>query len=261
MLLRKYGSFLLAAAISVTAFSCDDDDDPIVDITDPEVIITSPTDEQLTAGYTQGETIEVRGSASDNGTLDFVEINVFAPDGTAWYTNTDLSDINEDNVSISDDILIPMEAPIGTHTLEIIVNDVEGNTQSDEWTFEVMAPMPDDNATFNVTVPESTPESAQIFLAGDITEGETDVDGEWELTDNGDGTYSASFYVPADTEYKLRIKTDDESDVWRYVETDENCEDIAEGGTDGSRMYTASDDMQTFDITVANWNNLGDCTQ
>ena len=100
--------------------------------------------------------------------------------------------------------------------------------------------------TINVTsVPATTPPDDTLFIAGSFN--------NWDpghptylLTNEGDGTYYITFTPPAGTiEYKFTRGS------WATVESN------ASGGFIPNRTYHYSGGMQSIDVSIAGWENIG----
>lgn len=263
MLLKKFSYLLLAGCISTFAMSCDDEDDTIpeiVDTTDPVGSLTSPTSDQITAGFAPGDVITVTGTVTDDRDLESVTLSFAAPDEdpAGWLKTWEEAQITDNTLEINESITIPADAEDGTYVLTLRAHDDADNIFSQSWNITVASAATEENVTFNVTVPAGTPEGAQIFLVGQMTGWAADEDGMWELTDNGDGTYSGTFAVTEESlaegqGYKFRIKSDDAADAWKFVEKDAECAEIDD------RQYEFMTEMQTIDVTVENWRNVEPC--
>jgi hypothetical protein len=112
------------------------------------------------------------------------------------------------------------------------------------------------SVTFNVTVPEWTPEGSTVYIAGllDRLDGglpQWDPDGV-ELTQDGPTSWSITLTGAESTQiaYKYTLGT------WETVEKDATCGEI------GDRQLTLSygdDGSQVVNDTVPNWRNVNPC--
>ncbi len=264
MLLKKYSYLLLAGCLTTFAISCDDEDDTIpevIDSTKPTATITSPTQTQLDEGFMPGGTITVTGTVMDDRDLESVTLQLTeSGQTTPWHNMTwEEDDFTGNELEINETITIPADAAEGTHVLTLTAQDDAENVFTQSWNIEVMAAQ-EGNVTLNVTVPESTPEDAVLYVVGTMNDWPGDSDPEeYMLTRNDDGTYTGTFNFTEDAEFKFRVQAEEGADRWKYVEQgafDEaanDCPDIE------NRLYTYSEDMQTIDIVVENWRNLGSC--
>jgi len=108
------------------------------------------------------------------------------------------------------------------------------------------------DVTFVVTVPESTPEDAVIYIAGDFGNagypawGDAFDSEDMKLTKNADGTYSITLEGIAEgTEYKYVL-----NGSWDTAERTEVCGEVPNRKTGSS---------PTIEDVVANWDGYGDC--
>ncbi|EMR04792.1 DUF4625 domain-containing protein [Cesiribacter andamanensis] len=261
MLLKKF-SYLLLSALLVTSVACKDDEGgPVIDVSDPEATLTSPTTAQLEAGFDPGDSYTVAGTVTDNGGLQSVSLTVAAPGAAAtpWYTkNWTATQINGTTATLNETITIPNDAAAGTHVMTLRATDLSGNDFEQTWNINVRAAA-EGNTTFSVTVPENTPEGAKVFVVGQMTGWGADQEGMWELTDDdNDGVYTGTFDITQESVaggngYKFRILSDDSADAWKFVEKGAECEEL------DNRTYTYSASMQTIDAEVLNWRNIDPC--
>jgi hypothetical protein len=110
------------------------------------------------------------------------------------------------------------------------------------------------SVTFNVTVPESTPSDAIVYIAGSLS----GFDGglpDWDpsgvaLTKVGDFDWTITLTGPdpMTVQYKFTLGS------WDYVETGASCEDIP------NRQSAVTYGTQTVSDTVLNWNGIPPCS-
>ena len=258
MLLKKYSYLLLAGVLATFSVACDKEDDTLKDEVMPTVTLTSPTQDQANEGFTTGSSFTVTGTVSDNRDLETVTLTVMAPGATTpWYNKTwTEADFSGNQLQLNETIDIPATTEAGTHIMTLTALDDAKNLLTQSWDIKIML---SENATFNVTVPAGTPENAQIFVVGNFTPNGwdfKDTNEAFMLTRNADGTFSGNFKLPEGqaSEFKFRIKSDDPADAWKFVEKDANCEELA-----ANRTATGTNQMQTFDFTIANWRNVTPC--
>ncbi len=109
------------------------------------------------------------------------------------------------------------------------------------------------SVTFHVTVPESTPSEATVYIAGSLS----GFDGglpNWDpsgvaLTKVGDFEWTITLTGPdpQTVDYKFTLGS------WDFVEKDTTCEDIS------NRVVWVTYGSQTFSDTVLNWGNIPPC--
>lgn len=254
MLLKKYSYLLLAGVLATFSVACDDEDGTTIrDTEKPTATLTSPTQDQVTAGFMAGTSLTVTGTVSDNRDLETVTLMINAPgETTPWFTETwTEADFSGNTLQINETIDIPANTAEGAHTMTLTALDDAENLFTQTWTLNIM---PGENARFNVTVPAGTPEDAKIFVVGTFSPNGWDSDDTNEafmLTRNEDGTFSGNFMIPeGDQEFKFRIKSDDPNNMWKFEEGTAECQPTQ------NRTATGTGEMQTLSFTVDNFRNV-----
>jgi hypothetical protein len=266
MLLKKF-SYLLLSALLVTSVACKDDDDPVVaDTTAPTATFTSPTEDQLSAGFGPGGSFTITGTVVDDMGLKSATLATTGPDAAsvAWGTNNwSEADVNNSkSLPVSFTVQIPENAAPGIYTTTFTAVDNANNASTPQtWTFEVGELS--DEMTFTITIPEALPEGTNVYIAGEFA--------------NPDGT-AATWSQPGtnagmmmtridDTNYTITLPYMDSGDTpdgiieykffrgegWGNGEVLETCEG-APNRTFTLPAHTLNNDID--DITIPAWENF-----
>jgi hypothetical protein len=222
-------------------WSCNNDDDAVQDTQQPAITLTSPSQDQFNAGFEVGSTVTVSGTVTDNDQLDRVSLVLTHSTGIPLYTE-EWEDINQQSLSLNETVTIPAITPAGQYTLTINAVDRSNNEASVSYNFAIRVPQ----VVFNVTTPATTPDNANVHIVGAFNEwqpGETN----YQLTKVDDNLYRIALDWSAGTEYKFTLGS------WERVEKGPECEEV------DNRIFTASEDPQTIDVTIDNWRGLGEC--
>lgn len=262
MFVKKYSHLVLMALLSFSVAACSDDD--AGDTSAPTVAIAEETTTALNAGVEAGSTITVTGTITDETSVEYINLLIEDAGGNVLY-DEEWDDVNQASYALNESITIPADADEGMATMTLTTDDGAGNEETQTWTFMINAPA-EPNARFTVTVPSGTPENAEVFIVGDFTPNgweSDDSDDRFMLTRNTDGTYSGDFVLPEGEaqQFRFRIRSDDSSDLNRYIEVDAECTALTEDFLSTDRSFTATGTLQTTTYTVANWNNMGDCVE
>jgi hypothetical protein len=218
MLLKKF-SYLLLSALLVTSVACKDDDDPVVaDTTAPTATFTSPTEDQLSAGFGPGGSFTITGTVVDDMGLKSATLATTGPDAAAvaWGTNNwSEADVNNSkSLPVSFTVQIPENAAPGIYTTTFTAVDNANNASTPQtWTFEVGELS--DELTFTINIPEALAEGENLYIAGEFA----NPDGT-AATWNEPGTNDNMIMTRVtDTEYTITLPyrdTDDSPGVIQY---------------------------------------------
>jgi hypothetical protein len=102
--------------------------------------------------------------------------------------------------------------------------------------------------TFNVTLPDTTPDGEDIYVAGNLND--WDPAGTLLTRDGLSATVTLAFYEGYALEYKYTRGS------WDYVEKGAACEEISNRT---ATVVYGSDGTMTLDDVVLNWRNTGTC--
>lgn len=123
-------NWLFLFLFSFTLLACDDDEDVVLDTTNPTIQITSPTTGQ---NFMMNDQVKLRANIQDDMGLEEVRLYVQAPGMDRQQINDQsISDFLNDNrnKTLEYDITIPSGSPEGSYTITVEATDEAGNEAS-----------------------------------------------------------------------------------------------------------------------------------
>jgi uncharacterized membrane protein len=123
-------NWLFLFLFSFTLLACDDDEDVVLDTTNPTIQITSPSDGQ---NFVMSDQVELRANIQDDMGLEEVRLYVQAPGlDRQKIDDESISDFLNDNrnKTLEYDISIPAGSPEGSYSIIVEATDEAGNQAS-----------------------------------------------------------------------------------------------------------------------------------